>query len=58
MSAGRALERGVSDTQERTYAVEQAAERADDDDFNQDILPNCSDEELKSVFYRLVSRGL
>jgi hypothetical protein len=57
MSVGQLLERGVSDTQRR-YAIKQAADRADNDNFSQYILPHCDDEELDSLFPQLASRGL
>jgi hypothetical protein len=37
--------------------VKQAAERADDDNFTQYILPHYSDKELQPVFSRLVDGG-
>jgi hypothetical protein len=48
----------VTNAAQRTHAVEQAADRADDSDITQYILPHCSEEELKSVLPQLVSRGL
>jgi hypothetical protein len=48
----------VTNAAQRRHVVEQAADRADDSDIIQYILPHCSEEELKSVLPELVSRGL
>jgi hypothetical protein len=54
---GKALERGVSDTQ-RQLAVEEAIKNADDWNLASFILPHCHDDRLDSVLPILVKRGL
>ncbi|KAL8598207.1 hypothetical protein ACOMHN_043278 [Nucella lapillus] len=51
------LGRGTCSAQHR-WVIEQASERADEEDFGDYILHHCSQEDLEQVLTRMVARGL